>query len=94
MGDDTLVASGLPRRNGIQHASEIARMAQAYMRVAALRCDSLAVGLRRVATRSRLRCAALRLACGCAALRVARFKIAIASCQAALLAFATPTLTI
>lgn len=31
VGDDTLVASGLPRRNGIQHAAEIARMAQAYM---------------------------------------------------------------
>ncbi|KAI6233991.1 Guanylate cyclase [Aphelenchoides fujianensis] len=31
VGDDTLVASGLPRRNGIQHAKEIANMSLAFM---------------------------------------------------------------
>lgn len=31
VGDDTLVASGLPRRNGIQHAKEIASMSLSFM---------------------------------------------------------------
>lgn len=31
VGDDTLVASGLPRRNGIQHAKEIASLATSFM---------------------------------------------------------------